>query len=505
VYLTGSHTWDNRQDLGSSTFDYNRYLSLLKGYNHNFFRLWIWEQPKGITTWPDPAQPNATLTPEIFKRTGPGTAADGGLKFNVTQYNQAHFDRLRQRVIEAGNQGMYVSVMLFDGFSVEQKAGGANPWLYHPFNKNNNVNGLNGDPSGDQSGSETHTLQIGAITSAQEAYVRKVIDTVNDLDNVVYEISNESGTSSTAWQYHMIDYIHQYEAGKPKQHPVGMTYQWPGGSNSTLFASPADWISPNGDGGYDGNPPVADGSKVVVLDTDHIWGIGGDRAWAWKSFTRGYYLLYMDPWDGQFIPVSANEDLRRNLGYIRSYASRMDLAGMTPQPSLCSTGFCIARATASGADVLVYLPKGETTTSILTMLGMKSRDHERLSSFYLPLDSNVTVDLSFTSKDLAVEWFNPEDGSVVTGETVSGGSSTSFAAPFTGDAVLYIYDAPQSQPTPTATVTRLPSTSVPTSTEISQTATPVTPGGSSPCVLGLMPFAIMIAFSIYMKGLITHS
>jgi hypothetical protein len=33
----------------------------------------------------------------------------------------------------------------------------------------------------------------------QEAYVKKVIDTVNDLDNVLYEISNESRGSSDEW------------------------------------------------------------------------------------------------------------------------------------------------------------------------------------------------------------------------------------------------------------------------------------------------------------------
>ena len=33
---------------------------------------------------------------------------------------------------------------------------------------------------------------MAEITAIQEAYAKKVIDTVNDLDNVLYEISNES-------------------------------------------------------------------------------------------------------------------------------------------------------------------------------------------------------------------------------------------------------------------------------------------------------------------------
>jgi hypothetical protein len=36
------------------------------------------------------------------------------------------------------------------------------------------------------------TLNIPAVTALQEAYIRKVIDSVNDLDNVLYEVTNES-------------------------------------------------------------------------------------------------------------------------------------------------------------------------------------------------------------------------------------------------------------------------------------------------------------------------
>jgi hypothetical protein len=473
VFLTGSHTWDNRQDMGGSSFDNAQYLLEIQQHHHNFIRLWVWEQPKGITTGPSPAQPDTTLTPEIFQRTGPGTAADGGLKFDVTKYNQAHFDRLRQRVIDAGNKGIYVSVMLFDGWSLEQKAGGTNPWIYHPFNVNNNINGLNGDPNNDQRGTETHTLQISTITQAQEAYVRHVIDTVSDLDNVLYEISNESNSDSTAWQYHMIDFIHNYETIKPKRHPVGMTIPYPGGTNDILFASPADWISPNKDGGYDGNgnnPPPADGSKVVILDTDHIWGIGGDRYWAWKSFTRGYNVIYMDPWRGQFIPVAANLDLRVNMGYILLIAERMNLVAMVPHSDLCSSGYCLANPVANGAEYLVYLPNG----------------------------GNVSVDLSDSPVDLFVEWFNPEQGTIVDAPNIFGGNTQTFSAPFSGDAVLYIYDDVVSFPTLTMTSTPMPPSSTPiqtstippvtqaSSTSASPSPTPLPPATPLPCAQGFL-------------------
>jgi len=39
---------------------------------------------------------------------------------------------------------------------------------------------------------ETHSLLDPTVIALQEAYVRQVVDAVNDLDNVLYEISNES-------------------------------------------------------------------------------------------------------------------------------------------------------------------------------------------------------------------------------------------------------------------------------------------------------------------------
>jgi len=259
-----------------------------------------------------------------------------------------------------------------------------------------------------------------------------VIDTVNDLDNVLYEISNESHPNSQEWQYHMINVIKDYEATKPKQHPVGMTVEFPDGNNDELFASPADWISPND---Y-ADPPPAGGSKVIISDTDHIWGIGGDRDWAWRSFTRGLNVIYMDPWDGEFIPESPNEDLRVNMGYILSYANRMNLGAMTPRPDLCSTGYCLANPAASGAEYLVYLPSGSTATAIMDRLGV-----DKEPSIYLPLDSRVTVDLSATPGEVSVEWFDPSTGETISGDTAMGGDSRSFSAPSVGDAVLYLHQA----------------------------------------------------------------
>ncbi|MEZ6077446.1 MAG: hypothetical protein R3C56_17780 [Pirellulaceae bacterium] len=54
------------------------------------------------------------------------------------------------------------------------------------FNQQNNVNGVNGDLNTTMAGGlKFHTMAVPAVTASSEAYVKKVIDTLNDLDNVI--------------------------------------------------------------------------------------------------------------------------------------------------------------------------------------------------------------------------------------------------------------------------------------------------------------------------------
>ena len=410
VYLTGTHTWNSLPDMGESdpppTFDFGAYLDYLEKHRHTFIRLWTWES----ATWNTRGNREKKLhrvAPLCFARTGPGKARDGKPKFDLSKYEPEYFKRLRARVEAAGRRGLYVSVMLFEGWAMQHAPGA---WESHPFHPDNNVNGIDADANGDGRGLEVHELVNPKVKELQEAYVRKMIDTVNDLDNVLYEISNENHPPSTEWQYHMIRFIKAVERGKAKQHPVGMTFQYKGGSNETLFKSPADWISPNPHGGYRDDPPVADGRKVVVTDTDHLWGIGGNVAWVWKSFLRGHNPIFMDPYDGSILGNRFDkrwQPILRAMGHTRRFADRMNLAAATPQPALASTEYCLA---AAGREYLVYLPEG----------------------------GKVGVNLSVVKGKLSVEWFNPENGKSTDAGEVEGGAERSFTAPFKGHAVLYL-------------------------------------------------------------------
>ena len=397
IYLTGSHTWTNLQDVNGykdltnleELGGFQSHLEWLRSYDHNFIRLWILEHASD-------AGEGATIAPLPWPRTGPGQTLDGKPKFDLTRFDPAYLDRLRARVIAAGEMGFYVSIMLFDSWSVEHQG----TWKGHPFHASNNINGINGDPDGDGLGVETHMLKIPAVTRLQEAYARKVVDTVNDLNNVLYEISNES-EYGVDWHNHLARLIQSYEGGKPKQHPVGITGGGP--TNEELFSGPADWISPTGWTDL----PASDGSKVVIIDTDHIGHV--DRTWIWRSFLRGHNPILMDwmhkrsPW---YSPAD-QEAMRWAMGQTLKMARRMNLAEMTPQKDLASTTYCLADP---GREYLIYQSRrGET----------------------------FTVELK--AGTFQYEWLSPTEGPTGrTGRIEVSDGPCQFQPPFKGDAVLYV-------------------------------------------------------------------
>jgi hypothetical protein len=295
--------------------------------------------------------------------------------------------------------------MLFEGWAMQNIEGG---WKLHPFNQQNNVNSVDGDSNGDGKGLEVYELAVNAVTDIQKAYIRKVIDTVNDLDNVLYEISNENHPESTQWQYAMIRYIHQYEKAKPAQHPVGMTFQYKGGANQTLFDSPAEWVSPNPEGGYRDNPPANNGKKVILNDTDHLWGIGGNQAWVWKSVTRGLNPIFMDPYDGIVLGSRFDtkfEPIRHSMGYALKFAQRMDLNKCEPAVK----DYCLSNP---GIQYIVYQPT-----------------------------AGDPVKLKLAPREYSFEWFDPGSGKTINTGIIRGDENieTTFSNPADADAVLYVH------------------------------------------------------------------
>jgi hypothetical protein len=93
---------------------------------------------------------------------------------------------------------------------------------------------------------ELSTLLSGVnganILAIQDAYARKVIDTLNDLEPIIWEITNENqnGTSygtlnSLVWTNHMTDLVHSYEATGGRKAPLVWMSPYPETTTDNMF------------------------------------------------------------------------------------------------------------------------------------------------------------------------------------------------------------------------------------------------------------------------------
>lgn len=456
LYLTGSHTWNDFQDWGTNEspvpFDFAAYVNLLVAHKHNFTLLWQTELPRfcGLPTTAS-SPPDFSVTPLPWQRSGPGNASDSKLKFDLTKFDQTYFDRLRARVRQLDAAGIYAGVYFF---SAQWLLRFRCPGDGYPFTGSNNINGID---DGGGTGATTMTTPNG-ITAIQDAFVEKVIDTLNDLPNVLWIVSNEAPPNSTWWNSHLITLTRSYESGKPVQHPIGYAVL-ADVNDSVILNSDADWIAPAAriphshlrdfldrrvtDGVIrwlidrwfpttncgNGHPSC----KVTINDSDHSYfGMWNDspqlnRNFFWINFTQGDNNLFMDPYvvfyprENRNLclspvngvcsgPDSRWDNVRNTMGFIMDYAERMNLAAMTGQGNLSSTGHALANTNATNAEFLVYAPAG----------------------------GSFTVDLSRNIGQFTVEWMNPATGAKAAGPSVSGGAPRTFQPPFSGDAVLYL-------------------------------------------------------------------
>jgi hypothetical protein len=436
--------------------DYRAYLDFLGEHGHNFIRLWRWEQFRSLAAGGDF---HLCMRPQPWARTGPGEATDGEPKFDLTRFDDAFFERLRDHVVAAGDRGIYVAVMFFDGWAIHLSPA---PFHVegHPFHSANNVNGI-----AVASILDYQVLPLGSgVQDIQEAYIRHVVDSLHDLPNLLWEVANESsgggsvdpefaealgqpGTpewgDSTAWQSWVIDRVKRHEEAMGyDRHPMGMTMQFPVREqtkvNDPLFGSRAEWISPGYDdevfagGGHPmapgapqsrwlEDPPASEGRKVVITDTDHYAPGRGEALWAWKSFLRGHHPILMDfgiiggvnppdPSAGP-MPYSAFEPARYAMGDTLRFAGRMSLIEMAPRDDLSSTRYALANP---GREYLVLQPSG-------------SRE-----PFTMRIEPGTYT----------AEWFGVEDRKAREASEIEalGSAATSFHAPsdLEGPAVLYL-------------------------------------------------------------------
>ncbi len=384
IFLAGAYPQNMQQ---ASDIVWSQYLGYLDAHPFSYFK-WMHRNRVGSTTAPIPYARHASEC----------CAADGLNKVDFDLWNDAYWTRLRSRVLDLDARGIYFSYIFFQGWDIRS---GAGSWEISPFKSNNNANGIDGDPGADGDGLETQEMALpSGVEAIHRAYIRKVIDTLNDLDNVIWEVANEmqsGGTAAQAFAQWVADEIHTYEASQPKQHLVGISDRFVENTNLILSWSQTDYMAGPSEGGV--YPGENNGPKPIIADSDHLNPDNMTVAQAWEAFTRGNHAMSIEQGGG--LMQLHLTTLHDNMAQMVAWSQQVHLVGMSPQSGKCSSGRCLLEA---GVDYIVFVPGG--------------------GSFTLDLSGAAASNL------FSVEYYNTATGATQTAASVSGGDSAqSFTCP----------------------------------------------------------------------------
>ncbi|WPP51214.1 hypothetical protein [Catalinimonas niigatensis] len=219
-------------------FDYKTYLQTLGKDQLNNTRLFTGAYVEklgdfGIQKNTLAAADGRVILP--WKRAAESGYTLGGNKFDLNQWDEAYFERLKNFMQLSAENDVIVEVTLFSAHY-------ANGWNYSALNPKNNINQTSEIPS-----AKVNTLDNGNILEHQERYVRKIVSELNDFDNLYFEIQNEPwaeapdlvftrnefgpeedwrsqtqvvSQKSNAWQRTVAEWIKDEESNLPKKHLI---------------------------------------------------------------------------------------------------------------------------------------------------------------------------------------------------------------------------------------------------------------------------------------------
>jgi hypothetical protein len=327
-------------------FDYRKYFDTLHADGLNYTRIFsgAYVEPEGAFN----ISRNTLAPPEHrficpWPRSDVPGYAKGGNKFDLSRWDPAYFDRLKDLVRYAGRRGVVVEFTFFCPFYEEKQ------WQLSPQNAVNNINGI-----GNVARTNVYTLdQHGGLLAVHEALVRKVVEELNEFDNLFYEIANEPyfGGITLEWQRRIADVIVDAQKNLPNKHLIAQNIangrakiENPHPAVSLFnfhYASPPDTVEIN----YHLNKAIGNDETGFVGTNDMPYRIEG---WDFilaggalynnldYSFAAGYE-------DGTFQypaqqPGGGNPGFRRQMKLLNEFIHSFEFIRMKPDNSIMRGG-----------------------------------------------------------------------------------------------------------------------------------------------------------------------
>ena len=176
----------------NSEFDYITYLDLLQKNNFNLTRVFVGSYCEGDYYDFAPGKKNNagdnqnTLAVRPGKLIAPWARSDstgyrnGGNRFDLDKWDTDYFKRLNDFCRQAARRNIIVEIVFFSANY------GPATWLNSPLNAGNNINEVE-----DVAYNETHLPKNKKLIARQIAMIQKIVQELNEYDNIYYEICNE--------------------------------------------------------------------------------------------------------------------------------------------------------------------------------------------------------------------------------------------------------------------------------------------------------------------------
>ncbi len=316
-------------------FDYIKYLDEQQSKGMNLTRTFSGtyrEVPNsfGIT--------DNTLAPRN-KYVCPWPSVDG--KFDLTKFDPAYFDRLKDFLAQASRRGVVVEFVFFCPFYEDSL------FNVNPMNAKNNINGIGNCPR-----TEVYTMKHKDLLAVHEAFVRKVVAELKDFDNLYYEICNEPyfGGVTLEWQAFVARTIADAEKDFPSKHLIAQNIandkakvDKPNPLVSIFnfhYATPPDTVAMN----YGLNKVLADDETGFKGKDDYTYRsegwdfiIAGGAIYSSLdySFTPGHPAGTLRDYKS---PGGGSAELRAQLKILRDFMESFDFVRMAPKNTIIKGG-----------------------------------------------------------------------------------------------------------------------------------------------------------------------
>ena len=403
-------------------FNYTRYLATLQSYEFNLTRTFsgaYCEPPGAFKIARNTLAParGDLICPWARSKT-PGYT-NGGNKFDLTKWDDGYFRRLTDFVAEAGRRDVVVELVLFCPFYKDPM------WELSPMNSRNNVNGI-----GAVKRTDVYALKNKDLLAVQDAMVRRIIEALNNFDNVYYEICNEPyfGGVTMEWQNHIAETIVRAESKLKARHLIAQNIA----NKTKKIEDPNPHVSVFNF--HYAKPPVAVAENYHlnrVLGDDETGFSGDDRVKpyrieAWDFLIAGgavYSNLdysFAVGYENGTAPINApgggGPKLRRQLEILKDFMSGFDFIAMKPDNSTIAGG----------------VTKGTTARALV--------ESGRAYAIYVNGNNVRQLQIKLPQGQYKAEWIDTKTGKIDRAESLrhDGGTHSLDAPRYSDDIALRI-------------------------------------------------------------------